>query len=48
MDLSTWTEMLQKSLVTNFHLFMTYLPNVLGHCYCWVSGLFWANSLLPD
>ncbi|MDX1410517.1 MAG: hypothetical protein R3351_00020 [Nitrospirales bacterium] len=30
MDLSTWTVMLQKSLVTNFHLFMTYLPNVLG------------------
>ncbi len=30
MDLSTWTVMLQKSLVANFHLFMTYLPKALG------------------
>lgn len=30
MDLSIWTAMLEKSLASNFHLFMTYLPKALG------------------
>ena len=30
MDLSAWTDTLQKSLIANFHLFMTYLPKALG------------------
>ena len=39
MDLSIWTDMLQKSLVSNFQLFMTYLPNALGALLLLAAGV---------